>query len=206
MKVISLLQPWASLVVIGAKKIETRSWNTKYRGPLLIHASKRWDWELNDIVGKIGADAILRQAGYHALAPVKGKPKTNLPLGAIIGKVNMDRTIPFNEQFQMETGKVLSNQELDFGDYSPGRYGWILSYPVKFNHPIPAKGSLSIWDFQFPGRDENHILQCDSCGYTACNDAFGLHKMNIDTEGEDWDVWCPKCEGREQTLIIDQLP
>ncbi len=40
MKAISLLQPWATLVAIGAKRIETRSWATNYRGPLAIHASK----------------------------------------------------------------------------------------------------------------------------------------------------------------------
>lgn len=41
MRAISLWQPWASLVVLGAKKIETRHWSTNYRGPLLIHAAKR---------------------------------------------------------------------------------------------------------------------------------------------------------------------
>jgi len=40
MKAISLLQPWATLVVTGVKTIETRSWGTKYRGPILIHASQ----------------------------------------------------------------------------------------------------------------------------------------------------------------------
>ncbi len=40
MKTLSLLQPWATLVVMGVKQIETRSWRTDYRGPLLIHASK----------------------------------------------------------------------------------------------------------------------------------------------------------------------
>ena len=42
MKCLSLWQPWASLVVIGAKRFETRSWPTNYRGPLLIHAAQRW--------------------------------------------------------------------------------------------------------------------------------------------------------------------
>ena len=41
MKVISLLEPWASLVKEEVKTIETRSWQTKYRGELYIHASKR---------------------------------------------------------------------------------------------------------------------------------------------------------------------
>jgi activating signal cointegrator 1 len=39
MKAISLLQPWATLVVMGVKTIETRSWQTPHRGELLIHAS-----------------------------------------------------------------------------------------------------------------------------------------------------------------------
>src|ERR671916_581061 len=41
MKAISLWQPWASLVIIGAKVWETRSWSTTYRGSLLIHASAK---------------------------------------------------------------------------------------------------------------------------------------------------------------------
>ena len=40
MKALSLTQSWATLVTIGAKKLETRSWPTYYRGPLLIHAAK----------------------------------------------------------------------------------------------------------------------------------------------------------------------
>jgi hypothetical protein len=41
-KCISLWQPWASLVAVGAKRIETRGWATAYRGRLGIHAAKRW--------------------------------------------------------------------------------------------------------------------------------------------------------------------
>lgn len=40
MKAVTLTQPWATLVAIGAKQIETRSWPTNYRGPLAIHAGK----------------------------------------------------------------------------------------------------------------------------------------------------------------------
>lgn len=43
MKAISLWQPWASLIALGIKRIETRGWPTAYRGPLLIHAAKRCD-------------------------------------------------------------------------------------------------------------------------------------------------------------------
>lgn len=53
MKALSLTQPWATLVAIGAKKIETRSWSTSYRGPVAIHASKgypgRYAWFLENV-------------------------------------------------------------------------------------------------------------------------------------------------------------
>lgn len=38
MKAITLHQPWASLIALGVKTVETRSWNTNYRGTLAIHA------------------------------------------------------------------------------------------------------------------------------------------------------------------------
>lgn len=40
MKALSLWQPWATLIAIGAKQYETRGWSTPYRGPLIIHAAK----------------------------------------------------------------------------------------------------------------------------------------------------------------------
>jgi hypothetical protein len=41
MKVLSLLQPWATLVMIGAKQFECRTWKTAHRGPMVIHASAK---------------------------------------------------------------------------------------------------------------------------------------------------------------------
>ena len=41
MKALSLRQPWANLIADGRKTIETRTWRTRYRGPLAIHASAR---------------------------------------------------------------------------------------------------------------------------------------------------------------------
>ena len=43
MKAFTLTQPWASLIALLLKTFETRSWKTKYRGPLLIHASRQVD-------------------------------------------------------------------------------------------------------------------------------------------------------------------
>jgi hypothetical protein len=44
MKAISIWQPWATWIAEGRKHIETRTWRTHYRGPLLVCAAKRWDW------------------------------------------------------------------------------------------------------------------------------------------------------------------
>lgn len=74
MKAISLLQPWASLVVMGVKKIETRSWSTPYRGTILIHASQ----------GKAGS-IFVRDPPFSKYIP----DFKALPFGAIIGEVTL---------------------------------------------------------------------------------------------------------------------
>ena len=133
MKALSLLQPWASLVVIGAKKIETRGWQTKHRGKLLIHASR----------GKAGSI-------FASESPFKKyiQDFTKLPFGAIIGKVTLTDIIRTEELFLDDTEmNRLTMEEKAFGDYSSGRYAWILEEPVQFEEPIPARGSLSLWDY-----------------------------------------------------------
>lgn len=151
MKVISLLQPWATLVVIGAKKIETRGWNTKYRGEILIHASAGKN--------KINRGIMLdfQQEFYELQLP----KYEDLPFESIIGKVNIVNTVHsevcfLDNEFEWRDNHFkISHQELAFGNYSDGRYGWLLSDPVKFANPIPAKGKLSIWDYDMP--DHFHV-------------------------------------------------
>jgi hypothetical protein len=69
MKIISIKQPWASLIVHGLKDVENRTWPTRYRGPLIIHASKRAD--------DISATDIERRFGVRL--------PCELPLGGIVG-------------------------------------------------------------------------------------------------------------------------
>ena len=65
MKALSLTQPWATLVVIGAKRIETRFWHTSYVGPLLIHAAKAipssWPAPASRLLEIGGPGAVLGQ-------------------------------------------------------------------------------------------------------------------------------------------------
>lgn len=138
MKVLSILQPWASLIVMGPKRIETRSWATKYRGPLLIHASTGKKREGRELLEDPRWCNPCDEGFY------------DLPFGAIIGQVNLVDVIPtshiiFNMGREKAAG-IAAPYEEAFGDYSPGRYGWLLSDPVVFDKPIPAKGKLGLWD------------------------------------------------------------
>ena len=131
-KALSLLQPWASLVVMGAKRIETRSWSTDCRGILMIHASK----------GKSGAGI--------AQMPMLNKyiPDFNaLPFGAIIGEVNLTAVVRIEElSLSTELVNKLSMEEYAFGDYAAGRYAWLFDDAFAYDEPIPAKGSLGLWE------------------------------------------------------------
>jgi len=147
-KVLSLLQPWASLCVLGHKKIETRSWNTKYRGVLYIHASMGKNFR------KLHHNDPLYNFYHPLFAYNKIEPMEKLPFGAIIGKVDLVDTFP--TELLVSEGKPIEKfieglditpQEIAFGDYSPNRFGWILENPVVFDKPIPAKGKLGIWNY-----------------------------------------------------------
>ena len=155
MKAISILQPWASLVALGHKKIETRSWNTKYRGELLIHAS----------MGKKKEGALLMNStvcqkaiGNTFLSLEDHLWLNDLPFGAIIGKVNLidvltseelQATEEFSDGYRNKWSiqEEINPQEKAFGNYDSGRFGWLLSDPVLFENPIPCKGQLGIWNF-----------------------------------------------------------
>ena len=72
MKAISIKQPWAWLIVHGIKDVENREWPTKYRGPLLIHASKGWSQSGFDFICD-RMDEWVPHREYHAFGAIVGK-------------------------------------------------------------------------------------------------------------------------------------
>jgi len=155
-KALSLTQPWATLVAIGAKKIETRSWNTDYRGPLAIHAAKGFPHDSEVLCITWPFIDTLGRAGYR----VGGWPgPKRLPLGAVIATcelVGVDRFGYWvNDRKPMRWAKgpyyyELTEQERAFGDYSIGRYGLFLANVKILPEPIPAKGALGLWNWEAP--------------------------------------------------------
>ena len=125
MKALSLMQPWATLVAIGAKKFETRSWATSYRGPLAIHACKGFPQWVQALVDKEPFNTALNGVV--------------LPRGAVIATCRLVRCV---STFSL-IGK-LSEQEQAFGFFMLGKFAWELAGVVQIE-PVPATGSLGLW-------------------------------------------------------------
>ncbi len=140
MKIISLYQPWASLVAIGAKKYETRSWYTPYRGPLLIHTAKTKEsmWLLS------------HEPFRSALAP---NGVFLIPFGQIICLVDLIKCVPTENVIGM-----ISEREKAFGDYAAGRYAWKLENLRVLRFPLPYVGQRKLWDAN-PDLVKNVITQ-----------------------------------------------
>lgn len=146
MKAITIIQPWASLIALGEKKIETRSWKTCYRGPLLIHAGKKIEKHICD-----------KEPFYSILHSNDISSLSQLPTGVIIAKCNLADCVEMKSWMlkdlkvtsaKLENGQIITGNELEFGDYAPGRYAWILDNIEMLKEPIPAKGKLSLWEYE----------------------------------------------------------
>ena len=160
MKAITLTQPWATLVAIGAKKIETRSWATAYRGLLAIHAAKG----LGPVGGKAGLYEIRTQEPFRAVLEAAGYYQfDDLPQGAIVATCHLSaihripatpRHFPWcvADDHPLASSPVIippqHDNERAFGDYTPGRYAWLLTDVRMLPEPVPAKGALGLWEWE----------------------------------------------------------
>jgi hypothetical protein len=162
MKAISLLQPWATLVALGAKRIETRSWSTDYRGPLAIHASSRLPGGVSGTRAFIESNSrferVLLIDPYAYLGQVI---VTRFPLGQVVAMCDLVsvRRIHSIQQMRdfcrcgwrgpdgMPYKFELNDDEIAFGDYASGRYAWLLHNIVPLEKPVPAKGRLGLWEW-----------------------------------------------------------
>lgn len=154
MKALTLTQPWATLVAIGAKRIETRSWPTKYRGPVAIHAAKTFPGWAKDCAQN--SEAFRRALGW----PEPVHPLTQewinaiaagllgLPLGAVIATARIVNCL--DTDLIPRFVSPFTEQERAFGDYSAGRYGFILGDVRMLPEPISAKGALGLWEWKPP--------------------------------------------------------
>ena len=129
MKVLTVKEPFATLIKNKIKHIETRSWKTKYRGELYIQAG----------VAKISKD-VRRREGLSQMYS-----DNELNYGYIICKCNLVDCIYMTEEFIEEEKKKNLNNFIA-GHYEVGRYAWVLDN-IEPITPIKAKGQLGIWNY-----------------------------------------------------------
>ncbi len=130
MKVLSIKEPYATLIKEKKKQIETRSWKTDYRGELYIHAS---------------STKIPREFKENKEF-MKFVKNNSMNFGKIICKCQLVDCIYMTKEY-IEDIKKNHYQEYICGDYKEGRYAWILEDIVSLKEPIKAKGQLNIWNY-----------------------------------------------------------
>jgi hypothetical protein len=134
-KAITLHQPWATLVAIRAKHYETRSWPTRHRGPLVIHAAKTQQ-HLNVATTAPFAEH-LAAGGYHY--------PEQLPLGKVVAVCNLVSCV----ECTRDNSAFLAWPEKTYGDFSPGRFMWGLRDVSMFAETIEVAGQQRIWIWDF---------------------------------------------------------
>jgi hypothetical protein len=134
-KSISLWQPWASLWLSPNKRHETRHWATSHRGRLLVHATKKF---VKDIDGPLRGILEEEFGGHWA---------TELPVGAIIGMVDLIDVIPTEEIYADEIADLADDEQIDIacGDFAEGRFGWRRGTYWVFREPIAYRGRQSLF-------------------------------------------------------------
>ena len=130
MKVLSLTEPYATLIKNGVKTIETRSWKTNYRGKLYIHASAT----------KMPKE-YKENKELMSLVDIN-----NLNYGNIICSCELVDCIKMTDEFINDIKNNRKNEYIT-GIYDNRRYAWILENIEQLDVPIKAKGKLNIWDF-----------------------------------------------------------
>lgn len=144
MKALTLTQPWATLVAIGAKRVETRSWSTKYRGPIAIHAAKN----LDPVGGQAGLIRLCEQTEPFRTAL---RDYRRIHLGGILAVAELVDVLPTGDHTLSRVRTHGANDwELDFGDYSPNRYAWFLGNVQRIEPPINARGAQGLWTVDEP--------------------------------------------------------
>ena len=133
MKALTIRQPWASLIVLGHKDVENRTWKTAIRGQITIHSGQ--SKSIADWHSAIETVAVVRRCS-HMVAETWLRENIgcfeDLPRGQVLGTVHMD----------------FCSQKATSLWHFPRYWGFYLSNPIVFDVPIPQKGRLGFWEVE----------------------------------------------------------
>jgi hypothetical protein len=139
MKAVSLWEPWATLIALGIKHFETRSWEVSYRGPLAICTVKAVPKDeraaVNEFIRKGPFVDELAAAGITSLAKAEKR-------GArVVAICTLDSCRPADIVRQS-----IDVRERLAGDYKAGRWAWRLGNVQALDGFYPVAGSQKIWE------------------------------------------------------------
>ena len=142
MKTLTIIQPWATLIAIGAKRYETRSWRppeTLIWQRIGIHAGKVREPSVDmptarQIGSALGIDGLWG-----------GWPWPDLPRGALIATAVLAGVQRTGHLLDMG---LVSDQERLLGDWSPDRWAWVLTRVRQLPEPIPMPGQQRLWNLK----------------------------------------------------------
>ncbi len=175
MRLISLVEPWATLMALIYKRVETRDWVTHYRGPLVIHASKHGMSQQDTLaicldpiftnalmtyppfrdevlrLQSIGIDWRKHKECVKRMFPNRGK------IVAVVNLVNIWPTATIVGRYP----EMMTTTELAFGNYDAvdadsgnARQGWVTEFIFKVPEPIPFTSKQGLVDVPQAVRDE----------------------------------------------------
>lgn len=140
MRAVSIPQPFAALLIIGAKTYETKAWGTTYRGPLAIHTP--WSYEP-------WARALAEQQEYFDALRARRLYGWNLPRSCFIGVADLVGCHDIREDGVVAGARVCT-LERRFGDFRRGRFAWQLANPRLLKAPINARGRRGLFEWETP--------------------------------------------------------
>ncbi len=130
LKALTVCQPWAWAIAEGHKRVENRTWATRYRGPLAIHAGKSEKWMAH------GLDQIEQALGIRP-------HEETLAFGAVICVVDLVacHTLDY---------AIRHYPWIKFHPFADGPFCWILQHPKRLLEPLPATGRQGLWNWMAP--------------------------------------------------------
>jgi len=174
MKTLSVQQPWATLLCAGIKDVENRSWDTTFRGTVLIHASSYWGADLfdeslplpvfqeyqrifnengNQIEGSsiLGIEGVSENEKRLVLLDENLGAEFNLLKTELAAQIDTEDTVFPSSAIVGSVDLIDIVRDSESPWAGEDSYHWVVVNPVLFAHPVRnVKGKLRLWEYDGP--------------------------------------------------------
>lgn len=141
MKALTVCQPFAHLIAIGAKFVENRKWNTRHRGKIAIHAGLSRDW----------------------LQPGDEEAYPDMAFGAVVATAVLSDVIHIDSIrhfIEHQPGAMMGTMaRVARHEHTEGPWCWVLDDVTRLDEPVPWKGRQCLWPIPADFYDRKYALQ-----------------------------------------------